>query len=154
MSAPIDTNNNNINIDSNELAKQSKGGVEHFSPGDTDSTGPSTSASPVMEHAPGDTAPLLDDMGELSDADQVLISEQVRTALMGGGLVQSRDYDCSLIGQPQKQGQILVSPIAADPRAGEAVSYHMTVSRRYQDLDFHLHGKFGEAALSLREAFL
>ena len=69
MSAPIDiNNNNNINTDSNELAKQSKGGVEHVSPGDTDSTGPSTSASPgnpVMEHAPGDTAPQLNDMGDL-----------------------------------------------------------------------------------------
>ena len=87
MSAPIDTNNNNnINTDSNELAKQSKGGVEHVSPGDTDSTGPSTSASPgnpVMEHAPGDTAPQLNDMGDLSDADQVLSSDQVSAALMG-----------------------------------------------------------------------
>ena len=39
MSAPIDTNDNNIIItDSNELAERSKGGVEHVSPGDTDST--------------------------------------------------------------------------------------------------------------------
>ena len=90
MSAPIDTNdNNNITIDSNELAKRSKGGVEHVSPGDTDSTSPSTSASPgnpVMEHAPGDTAPQLDNIGDLSDADQVLQSDQVRAALAGGGL--------------------------------------------------------------------
>ena len=104
-----------------------------------------------MEHAPGDTVPQLDNMGDLSDADQVLASDQVRTALQGGGLVQSLDYVCSLIGRPQKHGQILVSPIAADPRAGEAVSYHMTAPRRYQDLgmmreDFHLHGKFGAAA--------
>ena len=59
MSAPIDTNNN-INTDSNELAKQSKGDVEDVIPGDTYSTGPSTSASPgnpVMEHTPGDTVP-------------------------------------------------------------------------------------------------
>ena len=35
----IDTNYNNINTNSNELAKQSKGGVEHVSPGDTASTG-------------------------------------------------------------------------------------------------------------------
>ena len=41
MSAPIDANdNNNITSDSNELAKQSKGGIEHVSPGDTGSTGP------------------------------------------------------------------------------------------------------------------
>ncbi len=59
MSAPIDTHNN-INTDSNELAKQSKGDVEDVIPGDTYSTGPSTSASPgnpVMEHRPGDTVP-------------------------------------------------------------------------------------------------
>jgi hypothetical protein len=163
MSATIDTNNNNnITTDSNELAKQSKGGVEHVSPGDTDITGPSTSASPgnpVMEHAPGDTVPQLDSIGDLSDADQVLASDQVRAALQGGGLFQSRDYVCSLIGRSQKHGQILVSPIAADPRVGEAVSYHMTVPRRYQDLGMmrehcHRHGKFGAAALSMREAFL
>jgi hypothetical protein len=41
MSAPIDTNNNNIITNSIELAKQSKGGVEHVSPGDTASIGPS-----------------------------------------------------------------------------------------------------------------
>ena len=84
MSAPIDTNNNNIITNSIELAKQSKGGVEHVSPGDTDSTGPSTSASPgnpVMEHAPEDTAPQLDNIGDLSD--QVLASDQVRAALQG-----------------------------------------------------------------------
>jgi hypothetical protein len=37
-----------------------------------------------MEHAPGDTVPQLDNMGDLSDADQVLASDQVRTALQGG----------------------------------------------------------------------
>ena len=159
MSAPIDTNDNNIIIiDSNELAERSKGGVEHVSPGDTDSTSASP-GNPVMEHAPGDTVPQLDNIGELSDADQVLQSDQVNAAIAGGGIFQSRDYVCSLVGRPQKHGQILVSPIAADPRAGEAVSYHITVSRRYQDLgvmrgDFHLHGKFGAAAISLREAFL
>jgi hypothetical protein len=42
-----------------------------------------------MEHTPLDTVPQLDDMGDLSDADQVLASDQVGTALMGGGLVQS-----------------------------------------------------------------
>jgi hypothetical protein len=84
MSAPIDTNNNNTN--SNELVKQSKGGVEHVSPEDTASTGPSTSASPgnpVIEHPPVDPALQLDNMGELSDADQVLESDQVRAALQG-----------------------------------------------------------------------
>ena len=86
-----------------------------------------------MEHAPGNTVPQLDNIGDLSDADQVLESDQVRAALQGGGLFQSRDYVCSLIGRPQKHGQILVSPIAADPRAGEAVSYHMTVPRSRHD---------------------
>ena len=104
MSALIDTNDNkNITTDSNELAKQSKGGVEHVSPGDTDSTGPSTSASsgnPVMENAPGDTVPQLDNIGDLSDADQVLESDQVRAALQGRGLFQSRDYVCSLDRRP------------------------------------------------------
>jgi len=64
--------------------KAKQGGVEHVSPGDTDSTGPSTSASPgnpVMEHAPEDTAPQLDNIGDLSD--QVLASDQVRAALQG-----------------------------------------------------------------------
>ena len=103
--------------------------------------------------------PQLDNMGDLSNPEQVLASDLVITAIRGGGLVQSQEFVGSLIGRPQKHGQILVSPIAADPRAGEAVSYHMTVPRRYQDLgmmrgDFHLHGKFGAAALSLREAFL
>ena len=39
------------------------------------------------------------------------------------------------------------------------MSYHMTVHRRYQDLDmirgdFHLYAKFGAVAISMREAFL
>ena len=105
MSAPIDTNDNNIiTTDSNELAERSKGGVEHVGPGDTNSTSASP-GNPVMEHAPGDTVPQLDNLGDLSDADQVLLSDQVNAALAGGGLFQSRDYVCSLVGRPQKHGQ-------------------------------------------------
>ena len=89
MSAPIDTNDNNITItDSYELADRSKGGVEHVSPGDTDSISASP-GNPVMEHAPGDTVPQLDSMGDLSDADQVLASDQVRTALQNSSLSRS-----------------------------------------------------------------
>ena len=39
--------------------------------------------NPVMEHAPGDTVPQLDNIGELSDADQVLLSDQVNAAIAG-----------------------------------------------------------------------
>jgi hypothetical protein len=61
MSAPNYTNNTN----SNELANQSKGGVEHVIPGDT---GPSTFASPGtpgIEHAQVDQAPRLDGITSL-----------------------------------------------------------------------------------------
>jgi len=151
MSAPIDTSNNNINTNTNQLAKQSKGGVEHVSPEDTASTGPSTSVSPgnpVIEDAPVDPVPQLDNMRELSDADQVLESDQVRAALQGG-----RSLSITRLRLLADRTTLEAWP---DPcisyRGGPGVSCHMTVPRRYQDLcilrdDFHLHGKFGEAFL-------
>ena len=66
------------NTNSNELANQSKGGVEHVIPGDTSSTGPSTSGTPGIEHAQVDQAPRLDGIREATDAKQVLDSDQVQ----------------------------------------------------------------------------
>ena len=149
MSAPNDTNNTN----SNEMANQNNGGVEQIILGDTASTGSSTSASPGT---PG--------IEDASVAPPTGWSKRVIRRGSSPGqrpsLFQARDYVCLLIGRPQKHDQILVSPIAANPQAGEArVAYHMTVPARYQDLtlmreNFHLRGKFRVSALSLREAYL
>ena len=109
---------------------------QNISAGDIASTSSSASASPGtlhIEHTPVVQAPQLDGPRELSDKHLVLGSDQVRAN--EGGIFQVRDYVCLLIGQPQQHGQILVSPIAANPQAGEAgVVYHMTVPPRYQDL--------------------
>ena len=103
-----------------------------------------------------DPAPQLDNMGDLSDADQVLASDQVRTALQEEVSFNHEMLADRTTPEAWPDPSILVSPI----QAGETgVSYHMTVPRRYQDLDmirgdFHLYAKFGAVAISMREAFL
>ena len=114
MNAPsIPTTTTSLSPDSNELAERSKGGVEHVSPGDTDSTSASP-GNPVREHAPGDTVPQLDNIGDLSDVDQVLQSDQVNAAIAGGGILSSwgtvSPGACSMTGLPGDAEVLSVSP--------------------------------------------
>ena len=69
------------------------------------------------------------------DEGLILRSDRVREAHSAGGLTQTEQIKSSLIGIAQKNGQILVSAIVANPHAGaSSVAYHLTVPPRYPEL--------------------
>ena len=64
------------------------------------------------------------------DEGLILTSDRVSAACNAGGITQTRQVTSSLAGIAQRNGQTLVSAIAANPQAGASgVAYYLTVPR-------------------------
>ena len=151
---------NNINKDINNIYQGrqdlSGGDVEYFAQEDQAIQRPSaSSALPTnsVEHAGARTE-------DPEDGSMVKVSsmpsDRVDDAHGAGGL---RRLYVILQGQRRIMDR-LVSAIVANPQAGAAGdAYHVTVPPRYLELgmmrqDMNIRGKFGEAALETRDAYI
>ena len=166
-----------MNINNNDTNNQdrqdpSEWDVGHVAPEDqatlrhsassTESTNSSSSSRP-MSSADRVRALAHDQEDEAvphPDEGLTLSSDRVSAACLAGAIVQTRQKPSSLAGIAQGKGQTLVSAIVANPRAGASgVAYHLTVPPRYLELgdtrrELHISGKFGEAAVAARDAYL
>ena len=132
---------NNINIDTNNTNNQdrqdpSEGDVEHVAPED----------QAIQRHSASSTHSAIGSSSSrpMSSADHIraLVRDQEDEAMVhpDEGLIlrrltQTEQIKSSLIGIAQKNGQILVSAIVANPHAGaSSVAYHLTVPPRYLEL--------------------